>query len=104
MPNYTSGYDDVYILSMPSFTWIKMYPNTTIEQYPHNSLSCNVIDGAQMIIIGGSFPLDDDTCDAQPQFGTHALDMGEQNKDTSPVRKIEPLFQLPSCYQQGTVY
>lgn len=70
---------------MPSFTWIKMYPNTTGEQYPHNTLSCNVIDGSQMIIIGGSFPLDDQTCDAQPQFGSHNLDMGEQNGDTSPV-------------------
>lgn len=85
MPNYTSGYDDVYILSMPSFTWIKMYPNDTTNQYPHNSLSCNVIDGAQMLIIGGSFPNDDQTCDAPAQFGAHGLDMGEQNADKSPV-------------------
>ncbi|KAK6078523.1 Kelch repeat-containing protein-like protein 5 [Seiridium cupressi] len=85
MPNYTSGYDDVYILSMPSFTWIKMYPNTTtLEQYPHHSLSCNVIDGSQMIIAGGSFPLDDHTCDVPEQYGTHGLDLGEQNEDTSP--------------------
>ncbi|ETS85723.1 hypothetical protein PFICI_03748 [Pestalotiopsis fici W106-1] len=84
MPNYTSGYDDVYILSMPSFTWIKMYPNNTAEQYPHHSLTCNVIDGAQMIITGGEFPLDNTSCDAPTQFGAHGLDMGEQNADRSP--------------------
>ena len=27
-------------------------------------LSCNVIDKGQMLIIGGSFPLDKTTCDA----------------------------------------
>lgn len=84
MPNYTSGYDDVYILSMPSFTWIKMYPNNTAEQYPHHSLTCNVIDGSQMIITGGEFPLDQTSCDAPTQFGAHGLDMGEQNPDRSP--------------------
>ncbi|KAF7527860.1 hypothetical protein G7054_g10336 [Neopestalotiopsis clavispora] len=89
MPNYTSGYDDVYILSMPSFTWIKMYPNNTAEQYPHHSLTCNVIDGAQMIITGGEFPLDNTSCDAPTQFGAHGLDMGEQNDDRSPTQHHE---------------
>lgn len=56
-----------------------------LEQYPHNTLTCNVIDGAQMIIIGGSFPLDDQTCDAAPQYGSHGLDMGLQNPDKTPV-------------------
>ncbi|KAI1857621.1 uncharacterized protein JN550_013133 [Neoarthrinium moseri] len=85
MPPNTSGFDDVYILSMPSFTWIKMYPaNSTLEQYPHNTLTCNVIDNAQMLIIGGTFPLDDQTCDSPEQFGTHGLDLGEQNPDESP--------------------
>ncbi|KAH8195754.1 hypothetical protein TruAng_010082 [Truncatella angustata] len=102
MPGYTSGYDDVYILSMPSFTWIKMYPNSTVgNQYPHNSLSCNVIDRSQMIIIGGSFPLDDVDCDAQPQFGSHNLDMGEQNADKSPnhyMAKITITMTSPTCF------
>ncbi|KAI0128660.1 hypothetical protein BJ170DRAFT_340465 [Xylariales sp. AK1849] len=83
----TSGFDDVYILSLPSFTWMKMYPgkgSAGEEQYPHNTLSCNVIDGSQMIIIGGTFPLDDTTCDAPEQYGSHGLDLGEQNPDGSP--------------------
>lgn len=67
-----------------------MYPisGNTTEQYPHNTLSCNVIDGAQMLIIGGSFPVDNTTCDAPDQYGSHGLDMGEQNPDGSPVGKF----------------
>jgi hypothetical protein len=69
---------------------IKMYPSSdnNTEQYPHNMLSCNVIDGAQMIIMGGSFPLDNTTCDAPDQYGSHGLDMGEQNPNGSPVSKF----------------
>lgn len=76
MPPNTAGFDDVYILSLPSFTWIKMYPaaDSNAQQYPHNTLSCNVVDAGQMLIIGGTFPLDDTTCDAAEQFGTHGLD------------------------------
>ncbi|KAI1490646.1 hypothetical protein F5X96DRAFT_678949 [Biscogniauxia mediterranea] len=80
MPPSTAGFDDVYILSLPSFTWIKFYPEAAnTNQYPHNTLSCNVIDNAQMIIIGGTFPLDDTTCDNPEQWGSHNLDLGKQN-------------------------
>ncbi|KAI1502280.1 hypothetical protein F5X99DRAFT_417994 [Biscogniauxia marginata] len=81
MPPSTAGFDDVYILSLPSFTYIKFYPeDDDTNQYPHNTLSCNVIDNAQMIIIGGSFPLDNTTCDAPEQWGSHNLDLGKQNQ------------------------
>ncbi|KAK0646443.1 hypothetical protein B0T16DRAFT_375056 [Cercophora newfieldiana] len=81
----TSGFDDVYILSIPAFQWIKLYPDKSNEtgQYPHHSLTCNVIDNAQMMIIGGTFPLTQD-CDVPDQFGSHNLDMGLQNSDLSP--------------------
>ncbi|KAH8673695.1 hypothetical protein BX600DRAFT_213271 [Xylariales sp. PMI_506] len=98
-PN-TAGWDDVYILSMPSFTWIKMYPsNSTQQQYPHNTLTCNVIDRAQMIVIGGTFPLDDTTCDAPDQYGSHGLDLGEQNPDGVPwyvYRSNLTAYEVPS--------
>ncbi|KAI0024864.1 hypothetical protein F4780DRAFT_775351 [Xylariomycetidae sp. FL0641] len=83
MPPSTAGFDDVYVLSLPSFTWIKFYPDdNTTDQYPHNTLTCNVIDGAQMIIIGGTFPLDD-SCDVPDQWGSHSLDLGKQNPDNA---------------------
>src|SRR5436305_13796590 len=61
-----TGFDDVYILSMPSFQWIKWWPTLPNTGHPHNSLSCNVINNTQMLIIGGTFPAlaDSNMCDA----------------------------------------
>jgi hypothetical protein len=58
-----TGYDDSYILSIPSFTWIQIFPTPGIpraesEIRPHYDLSCSVIKGAQLLIIGGQFPKD----------------------------------------------
>lgn len=76
-PN-TTGFDDVYILTLPSFTWIKWWPTSPGVGNPHHSLTCNVIDGAQMLIIGGTFPLSEN-CDSPLTWGTHNLDLGQQN-------------------------
>ncbi|KAJ2897480.1 Kelch repeat-containing protein-like protein 5 [Zalerion maritima] len=74
-----AGFDDVYILSLPSFTWIKYYPldREGTGDYPHHSLSCNVVSDSQMLIIGGSFPTAD-ICDSETVWGTHNLDLGKQ--------------------------
>ena len=76
-PN-TTGFDDVYILTLPSFIWIKWFPTSPGVGKPHNSLTCNVVNGAQMLIIGGTFPLTD-ACDSPEVWGTHSLDLGKQN-------------------------
>ncbi|KAI0013699.1 hypothetical protein F4779DRAFT_613432 [Xylariaceae sp. FL0662B] len=81
MPPSTAGFDDVYILTLPSFTWINFYTGDNSTRAPHNTLSCNVVSGAQMIIIGGTFPLDDTTCDVPDQWGSHNLNLGKQNAD-----------------------
>jgi len=47
---------------------------------PHGGSTCNVINGAQMLVIGGSFPLTD-ACDAANVWATHNLDLGKQNPD-----------------------
>ncbi|KAK4123424.1 hypothetical protein N657DRAFT_463263 [Parathielavia appendiculata] len=82
MPPNTGGFDDVYVLTIPSFQWIKMYPTdgSLTGEYGHHSLSCNVIDGAQMIIIRGTFP-NRDHCDVPEQYGVHNMDMGQQNEE-----------------------
>ncbi|KAJ2894649.1 hypothetical protein MKZ38_007374 [Zalerion maritima] len=71
------GYDDVYILTIPTFTWIKTYPLNTngTGLYPSHSLTCNVVNEAQMLTIGGSFPLDY-TCDYEGNWGVHNIDLG----------------------------
>lgn len=75
-PNAT-GFDDVYILSLPSFNWIRWWESSDGGR-PHNSLSCNVVGNSQMLIIGGTFPLDD-ACDQPVTWATHNLDLGKQS-------------------------
>ncbi|KAF4313035.1 Galactose oxidase/kelch beta-propeller [Botryosphaeria dothidea] len=72
----TTGYDDVYILTLPSFQWIKWYPTEAGPGNPHGILSCNVIDDAQMLIIGGWFAQHQD-CDSPNVWGTHNLNLGK---------------------------
>lgn len=72
----STGFDDVYILSLPSFQWIKWWEGSGVGK-PHNSLTCNVVNNGQMLIVGGTFPLSDD-CDSPTTWGTHNLDLGKQ--------------------------
>ncbi|TLS30778.1 hypothetical protein PpBr36_03557 [Pyricularia pennisetigena] len=87
-PDKQAGFDDVYVLSIPSFTWIKLEPRDRngTGRYPHHTLTCNMVPprsndeysgagGGQMLVIGGTFPLTQD-CDTPTQWGTHNLDLG----------------------------
>ncbi|KAK2045544.1 hypothetical protein LZ31DRAFT_593837 [Colletotrichum somersetense] len=79
------GYDDLYVLSIPTFTWVKMHPagRNGTGDYPHHSLSCNMIPGrGQMIITGGQFPTTP-VCDSPGQWDTHNVDLGKQNPGKS---------------------
>ncbi|QSZ31600.1 hypothetical protein DSL72_001167 [Monilinia vaccinii-corymbosi] len=53
-------------------------------------LSCTVIDGAQMLIVGGSFPKDQSTCDSVNSWGTHNLDLNEPAANTLPWNTYQP--------------
>ncbi|KAB8201654.1 hypothetical protein BDV34DRAFT_202273 [Aspergillus parasiticus] len=82
------GFDDLYILTLPSFQWIKWYPNGTDSGYPKNSMSCTVVDGAQMLVMGGTKPNDTD-CDIPAIYGMHNVYLGKQN----PQDAIWALFR-----------
>lgn len=71
----TSGFDDLYILSMPTFTWIKWWTGSDGGN-PHHSLSCNVVHNAQMLVVGGTFSLSN-KCDSPTTWGTHNVDLGK---------------------------
>jgi hypothetical protein len=43
-------YDDMYILSMPSFVWIQMYKGES-PRYGH---TCHLIANRQLLTVGGS--------------------------------------------------
>jgi hypothetical protein len=86
----SAGFDDIYILTLPTFTWIKMYPNENgTGSYPHHSMSCNVVNEAQMFVHGGFFPLNND-CDVPDQWGLHDVSLGRQNKNKSPWMLYDP--------------
>jgi hypothetical protein len=54
-------------------------PGTT---YPHHSLTCNVINGNQMLILVGTFP-NATTCDSPAVYGFHNLDLSENNNQSA---------------------
>ncbi|PSN68484.1 hypothetical protein BS50DRAFT_366427 [Corynespora cassiicola Philippines] len=47
--NGTVFYDDIYVLSLPSFTWINIYQGKS-PRYGH---TCHLVGGRQMITVGG---------------------------------------------------
>lgn len=96
----SAGFDDVYALTIPSFTWVRLYPtdSNSTGAYPHHSMSCNVVNEAQMIIQGGYFPLTTD-CDSPDQWGVHNLDMGKDNNDSSVWALYDPsktTYEVPT--------
>ncbi|KAI5779290.1 hypothetical protein EDC01DRAFT_311134 [Geopyxis carbonaria] len=74
-----TGYDDIYILTIPAFKWIKVYPvpGTTRapeDAYPSYDMSCNVVRN-NLLVIGGQFPADPDVnaCDVANDVGVHNI-------------------------------
>jgi hypothetical protein len=49
-----TAFDEVYVLSLPAFTWFKADYPAVLSRYAH---SCTLVDG-QMISVGGSDPSD----------------------------------------------
>ncbi|KAH6953724.1 hypothetical protein BKA56DRAFT_663646 [Ilyonectria sp. MPI-CAGE-AT-0026] len=93
-PPHTTGYDDIYILTIPSFQWIRgpypTYRNGT-GQFPKSMMSCNVVDNAQMLVIGGTYSnASADTCDVPPIQGTHNMNLGEQNPNHAIWAAYQP--------------
>jgi hypothetical protein len=75
-----SAFNDLYILSLPSFTWVKAFPDhhgNATSDYGHYSASCNMVKGnSQMFVIGGTYP-SSDICDlASDIWGQHNLFTG----------------------------
>ncbi|PVH92951.1 hypothetical protein DM02DRAFT_604638 [Periconia macrospinosa] len=71
------GYGDVWILSLPSFKWIKFYED---NETAHHSLSCTVYENSQMIVMGGHFPNRTTDCDVPSIYGQHGLHLGKTEK------------------------
>ncbi|KAH8730040.1 hypothetical protein GQ44DRAFT_816576 [Phaeosphaeriaceae sp. PMI808] len=77
-----AAFDDVYILSLPSFKWVKGYPlgGTDSNQFGHGGCSANVMNKNQMMVIGGWFPNPTfGDCDAPDAQGQHNMVMGNNS-------------------------
>ena len=48
--NSTVFYDDIWVLSLPSFTWTKIYQGTS-PRYAH---TCHIVGNRTMITVGGA--------------------------------------------------
>lgn len=53
-PFYNTPFDDVYVLSLPSFTWTMLY-NGTSPRFGH---TCHLVGNSQMLRVGGSLTND----------------------------------------------
>ncbi|KAM0198496.1 hypothetical protein ACHAPI_004020 [Fusarium lateritium] len=93
-PPDTTGYDDIYILTIPSFQWIRgPYPaySKGTGTFPKSMMSCNVIDDAQMLVIGGTYAnATDKTCDVPAIQGVHNMNLGKQNKEDAIWASYQP--------------
>ncbi|KAG9190663.1 hypothetical protein G6011_08751 [Alternaria panax] len=83
------AFDDVYILSLPSFTWIKVFSGENPSQVGHGGCSASVINHAQMLVIGGWFPIYD-KCDAPEGKGQHNMVLGFNGGDAKLWDKFNP--------------
>lgn len=77
-----TGFDDVWILTLPTFEWIKWYPEAPGASAPHGLLTCNVIENSQMMVMGGNFT-NSTACDVPTLGGQHNLNLGQVNVENS---------------------
>ncbi|EME89485.1 uncharacterized protein MYCFIDRAFT_26780 [Pseudocercospora fijiensis CIRAD86] len=83
------SFGDAWILSIPSFTWTLLYPSNYGGS--HHSLTCDVINHGQMIIMGGWWSNASYTpCDAASVWGMHNLNLGSNDRDHVPWYQFLP--------------
>ncbi|KAM4061425.1 kelch motif domain-containing protein [Hirsutella rhossiliensis] len=75
----TTAFNDIYILTLPSFIWVKAYPDhhgnaTMLPQFGHYSASCNMVKSmSQLFVIGGTYPDSNDCDGAVTAWGQHTF-------------------------------
>jgi hypothetical protein len=56
--NPSEGVNDIFVLSMPSFIWVRIEPEgTALGQEQLRSHTCHAV-GSQLVIVGGGWPKD----------------------------------------------
>jgi hypothetical protein len=87
-------YDDMWILSVPSFTWIPVDMDKQSVPYARAGHTCNVWDG-QMVVAGGYIGKDI-SCEAPGIYIFNLSSLSWQNQYTSLGGKSNPFSQQTS--------
>ncbi|KAF1846853.1 uncharacterized protein K460DRAFT_425442 [Cucurbitaria berberidis CBS 394.84] len=73
--------EDVWVLSLPSFTWIYWYPKPKATTFAGGKAwtSCDIINRSQMIVMGGYYTnATQPMCDIPKIGGQHGLPLGQE--------------------------
>jgi len=80
-----------------------MYPNNnSTSNYGHHGTTCNIVNGTQMIVMGGTFP-HTDQCDAPLAYGQHTMNLGEIGPGKTLWERFgqnNPPYRLPKKLTQ----
>jgi hypothetical protein len=86
-----NGYDDVYVLSIPSFTWTPIFTDGASPRWGHN---CHIAGNRQMITVGGNIS-NTGICDWETK-GVAVLDMSTVTWG-SVFQSNQSDYQLPQA-------
>lgn len=66
----------------------------------HHSVSCNVVNDGQMLLIGGWFPNGSyNACDVPPIWGMHNLNLGMNNVEAAPWYQYRKYLAIRVSYR-----
>lgn len=100
--------DDMWILSLPSFTWIKVDTGGQSVPPARAGHTCNIWDG-QMVVVGGYMPSTEITCDSPGiyVFNTSSLEWVQTfspisdkvaNPQSKQLSQLDDDLSLPGSY------
>jgi hypothetical protein len=93
--NHTA-FDDIYILSLPSYKWVKGFPlKDGDNKYGHGGCTATVMNPNQMMVIGGWFPDPSaSNCDSYLTQGQHGMYLGNNSgkADNAIWAKYDPMM------------
>lgn len=103
------AYRDIYILSLPAFTWIRADKPSEIRR---RAMRCEVVGNSQMVVIGGSFFANDDKKRIDPwPNGMAVLDLvnlewtdGKYDASAGTYRRpslVQSLYDQRYTFQPG---
>ncbi|PQE29945.1 cell wall anchored protein [Rutstroemia sp. NJR-2017a WRK4] len=88
----SASYDDIYVLSLPSFTWIKVYETTPgSPRYGH---TCHLVGNRQLLTVGGTTGSLSTSCDWESK-GVAIYDMSTLQWGSNFYHDAES-YSLPS--------